>query len=545
VNDTLPISLDNFVKDGVTLYDWLGTFWARIYEDAEFAGLLQQGEGLLAAQLYLTYVESLNLQDRYSTPVLHRARWFPIVIRKSQAGEGDATRLKIDMDPAPVIGPQIGETFVQGSVLTIGGTANLTAGISYPLPVDISDIVTSITDSIVNPKVILIRGVDYAVDHDTVLFLRNKDPFANTNFPRRIITDANGVMDEEIVIWACNMLIDADYIYNYIGYVLGIRSVSTEFYKRFLNGLWDLYNQGTPLSWLKSAIGAMLGEPTVIHPSEVIQTILVNANNQQIITSREVYTVPLNALLEDNVVVGNTLDQWQFLTKTIRLYTHIDPMKLTGATGRGTQFKTDVPVMFFDRSMLRARVLYGVAADWEVTDIVKEGVDSRGNARLRFRLWGTATDVNAFWSDFWAWLEAHTMTSEQCFTDYLYPVHPTSEGSVYGRVAPLEFLFRYFLKYNTFVIVVDKSKLAILGEGADQVAYLNLLQQVIPAHTRMIVEERYEPPAEDYDLNSMGSSVSSFLSTIKTETATYGGPSTAQLTYIDKRPTIRLIPTCG
>lgn len=545
MNNTLPMQLDKFVANGTTLYEWLGTFWTRIYEDQEFARSLQQGEGLLAAQLYLVYLESLNLQDRNNMPVLHRERWFPIVIRRSQAGQGDATALRLNMTPTPVIGPQTGPEFVQGSILYLGGTANLAMGVTYPLPAASVDVMTSIVDNPVNPKVILTRSTDYAVDQQTVMFLRDKDPFALQAFPRQTITNADGSTDEAIVLWACNYLVDVDFVFNYLGYVLNVRTPSREFYKKFLNATWDLYNQGTPLSWLKSAIGAMLGEPTVIHDSEVVESILVNDDNQQVITDREVYTLTSNAVLADNVIVGATLVQWQFLTKTVKIYTHIDPMKLTGSTEYGVQIKSDVPALFFDRSMLRAQVAYGISADWVLSDIVKEGADVNGAARLKFNVYGTDSDVTAFWSDFWTWLETHGMTCEECFSAYLYPSHPTTDGSVYGQVAPLEFFFRYFLKYNVFVIVVDKSRLTTLGEGADQVAYLNLLQQVIPAHTRMLVEEQYSPTAEEYDLNDLGSSVDSLISTEISESADYGGPSTAGLTYKDRPPVVRLIPSCG
>lgn len=539
------MQLDKFVANGTTLYEWLGTFWTRIYEDQEFAKSLQQGEGLLAAQLYLLYLESLNLQDRYNLPVLHRERWFPIVIKRSQAGQGDATALRVDMDPTPVVGPQTGVEFVQGAILQFGGTANLVMGVTYPLPAASVDIITSIVDNPVNPRVILTRSTDYTIDQETVMFLRDKDPFTLTAFPRQTIVNADGTTDEAIVLWACNFLVDVDYVFNYLGYALNIRTPSREFYKKFLNATWDLYNQGTPISWLKSAIGAMLGEPTVIHSGEVVEALLTTDTSQQVVTDREVYTVPANAVLEDNVTLGAVLDQWQYLTKTIRLYTHIDPMKLTGSTEYGVQIKTDVQAVFFDRSMLRARVAYGVSADWQLSDIVKDGVDSKGNARLKFTLYGTDDDLDIFWSDFWSWLATNDMTSEECFVEYLYPIHPIDDGAVYGQVAPLEFLFRYFLKYNTFVIVVDKSRLITLGEGVDQVGYLNLLQRVIPAHTRLLVEEQYSPEAEEYDLNDLGSSVDFFISTEIAETADYGGPSTSGLTYKDRPPVIRLIPSCG
>lgn len=545
MNNTLPIQLSNFVTGGSTLYEWLGTFWARVYQDPEFAKSLQQGQGLLAAQLYLTYIESLNLQDRYNLPPLHRERWFPILLRRSQAGQGEATALKLGMEPTPVVGPQTGTTFVQGSILTFGGTANLVMGVSYPLPTGITDVITSITESIVAPKSVLTRGTDFAVEQSTVLFLREKDPFANPVYPRRTVSNADGTTDEELVIWACNTLVDTNYVYNYMGYVLGIQAASTEFYKRFLNGLWDLYNMGTPISWLKSGIGAMLGEPTVVYTGEVVQSILTNDDNQQIITDRNVYTVSLSATLHSDVVVGQVLTQGQFLTDTVRIYTHIDPMKLTGSTEYGVQIKTDVSAVFFDKTVLRARVTNGISADWQSSDIVKDGVDSKGSARLKFTLYGTDVDITTFWSDFWAWLEAHDMTSEECFVAYLYPAHPTGDGAVYGRVAPLEFLFRYFLKYNTFVIVVDRSRLSVVVEGVDQVSFLSELYKVIPAHTRMLVEEQYSPPSEQYDLSAVGSSVDCLISTEISESATYGGPSSTQLTYKDRPPVIRLIPSCG
>lgn len=558
---TVNAPVRNFVSDGTTLYNWLGSFWSQIFEEPELVRHNQLGNGILSAQLYLNFLESIELLDRTNAPVFHRERWYPVLVKRSEANTGTAALLEIGMDPQPVIGPQTNNEFIQDKVLKIGGTAAYSNVVSYPLPAGAKDIMTCVADNIVGAGTVLTRDQDYAVRDDTVFFLRDKDPFSDPNFPRRTVVGADGeVADEEIMLWACDTLFDKEQVFNYIGYVLNIKTQSSEFYTRLLNSMWDLYNQGTPLSFLTAAVGAILGEPTIKHRVERVDTIIEEDDYTKVVTDKEVYRLLPEATLREAVQPGLLLQRGELLSETVRIYDTLDPMKLAGANEYGERLRTDVPSMFFGRDFMRARVQFGIGADWNPSDLTFHGLDSNGNAKLKCQLYGTPEDIDIFWNDFWNYLEENNISSETCFEGYLNDTVVPVEGSVYGSVPPLEYFMRYYLKNNAFIIVVDRDTLTVRPDS-DSLRLVNLLKQVLPVHTLMFMVERRTLDSDEYDLST---DVDAYATTddyiyedtgtvtnplkayaaLHSNTANVGGPSRIRLTYTDRKPILKWLPVC-
>ena len=538
MKNTITLPVKNFVEDGNLLMDWLGTFWSQIYTDKEFAQQLQNGQGLLSAQLYLNFLESIGLLNRNNAPPFHRERWKAITIKLSEANTGKASLLTADMDPPAIIGPQTSNTYIQDETFEIGGNAEYTNAVSYPLSAGTEDILTTITDSIVNPKVLLVRGIDFIVRDNTLFFLHSKDPFANADFSRRTVVDANGVEDEEILLWAADVLIDKDFIYNYIGYILNIKTASSEYYKKMLNAVWDVYNHGTTLKYFRSALGAIFDEPVVLEATETVE-VIIDDTNRQVITDKHVYDISTNSTLRSAVTVNSTLNAGDFLTETIRIYETLDPMKLNAVSEYGERFKTDVYSMFFDPSMLRTCVKFGIGASWKLSDIINAGTDDNGNSKLKFDLYGDTEDIDAFWLDFWAYLEANKISSSTCFQDYMYDTILPSIGAVCGRVPPLEFFLRYFLKANGIIVVIDSDE----DRAIDMAAALGTLKKTMPAHAVLFfIEQRHLGP-EEYELADLSESIEECISTTVSDTARPGGPSPALLTYKDRGVSYKWLPT--
>jgi hypothetical protein len=458
------------------------------------------------------------------------------------------------MEPPPQIGPQDPESpYSPGKVFKIGGHAEYVEVVSYPLDPGVVDILTCIADNIILPDRVLTRGLDFFVRDNTLFFLRDSDPFESSNFPTRV---SDG--DEEVLLWTSNSLIDKDYVYEHIGYALSIRRPrSTPFYKRMLNGLWDMYNMGTPISWFTSGLGAMLGEPTIQTDGEVVELILDEAKRKLVITDKAVYAVHKDATLRGKVVIGAALDTGEFLTETLRLYDTLDPMKLTAVSEFGERMRTDAYSLFFGRAFFESDLKLGLGASWESVPITKDGVDGNGDAQLRFKLYGLDSDIETFWSDFWARAEAQGYSSETCFQEYLDATVLPVDGSVYGRISPLEYFMRYFLRGNAMIIMVERDKLALPDPDNDAFEALNYLKEVIPAHVAVfIIEQRnvgpetydldvVDPDAADYD--ELGGTRHTLAPTIATTTAEIireGGPSATAMTYTVRPPIIRWIPTC-
>jgi len=541
--NTVQMPLTDVVKNGNLLVNWLGLFWTRVYEDVEFIRGLQQGRSLLIAQLYLDFLEAISLTNRTTVPVFHRERWLPLVIRQSQAGTGSAALIKVGMDPTPLVGPQESNAFVQGDVFKVGGCAEFANAISYPLNRPVSSVLTCIVDDIVHPNVVLVSGQDFVVQDDTIFFLRTNDPFTKNVFPQRTLVNDDGTTDQEILLWTSDVLVDTEYVYRNLSYAMGVRAPSAEFYRNMTNRLWNLYNWGTPLSLLQSGIGAMLGEPTVIHKTEVVEAILSHENDVQIVTDLEVYSVSKTSTLRSACVVGAVMHMGDFFTETIRLYETMDPRKLNATSEFGDRLKTDLYAMFFDQRMLKSNVEFGVGASWELSNIIVDGFDSKGNPRLRFTLYGDPDDISLFWQDFWQYLEDHDLTSETCFQDYIDDIVLPVEGTVCGHVAPMEYFLRYFMKANAMLLVVEKDKLSSPPTDRDPMSLLDLIRPALPAHVQLLVVEQIHV-TEDYDLADLNSEIGVMYGKILASSAQPGGPSSATLTYQDRPPVVRWISQC-
>lgn len=534
---TVSLPVENFVKAGSTLVEWMGYFWTRVYENSELVRSVQQGQGLLMAQLYLNFMESIDLLNRNDVPVYHRERWSPLVIKQSEAGTGDATLITAGMTPTPVVGPQPEGDFVPGTVFPVGGNAKYLNAVSYPLSVSVADVLTCITDNIMSPKVVLIRDQDFIVQNDTIVFLRKNDPFTMSAFPQRVLDN-----DKEILLWGCDTLIDKEYVYKYLSYVLGIKATSLEFFQQMVNALWNLYNMGTPISMLKSTIGAMLGEPTAVHAEETVEAIIPRGDYVQVATDQEVYTVSASAELR--VEVGTVLHNGDFITKTLRLYETLDPMKLDAVSEFGVAFRADVHSLFFEKAMLRSAVQFGVGASYDESDIVVAGLDAQGNPQLKFTLYGNPDDIQLFWQDFWQYLADHGMTSETCFQEYLDDIVLPVEGAVVGHVPPLEFFLRYFMRANAMILVIDRDKLAVQLPQIDPVGFLQLLRPVIPAHVMLLFVEHVRPEVQEYLMTDLASNLEEMVALTASSYAQPGGPSTVTMTYKDRPPVMRWIPQC-
>jgi hypothetical protein len=172
---TIPVS--NFVSDGDTLFQWMGSLWTTLYSDPTFLRRLQHGRALGTAQTYLNIMEIAGLLDRKSAPVFHRERWYPLVIRKSQQGQGDAAALTLNMEPTPVLGPQTDPAFPRRTVFKLGSNATFSQIVTYPLAVTPTRVVTCLVDNLVAPKVLLIKDRDFVIQNGTVVLYKKNDPF--------------------------------------------------------------------------------------------------------------------------------------------------------------------------------------------------------------------------------------------------------------------------------------------------------------------------------------------------------------------------------
>ena len=100
MNNTIPLPTQP-AADAALVFSWLGTLWSNLYEDKETIYAYCKGSSLVAAQVYLDFLELFNSFSRQDIPLFHREVWLPLLIRKSQRNLGQ-----------PIVCGQIGRAHV-------------------------------------------------------------------------------------------------------------------------------------------------------------------------------------------------------------------------------------------------------------------------------------------------------------------------------------------------------------------------------------------------------------------------------------------------
>jgi hypothetical protein len=304
-----------------------------------------------------------------------------------------------------------------------------------------------------------------------------------------------------------------------------------------------MYNKGVPLSVFRSGIAAMLGEPFILEATETVEDIIVGDEQTQVITDAHVYTIGPDAVLRSSVAVGKTLAWGELLTESIRVYDNLDPTRLSGNSEYGPRARTDIDALFLPAGFFRADLSHGLGLTWNIEPITLAGYDNNGNPKLRFTVYGSDEDIEAFWTDFWQYCEDNAVSCTSCFSGHLRDTLLPVNNAVWGSVSPLEYFLYNFLKANLLIVAIDSDKLSVQGRQA--LHLLSMLRNVIPAHVCLFVLERRTIPTDEYDLDErLVDTVMPMYSRAFYETAGADEYEKVRLTYGDARPIVRLIPKC-
>lgn len=487
-----PVAAGNISSVAQRLYDWLGSFWSVVYEDREFIRYVQGARALRVAQLYLDVLEAARLVDRSNAPVFHRERWFPIVVRRSGRNTGSSTMLKLGSDAEAVLGEQSSELYPPGTVYRLGGKdVSFRDMVVYGLDPSVKRIATCIVDNIAEPRTILHAGTDYAVMDGALALLEKYDPFGEeSTFARfEVVADDPKDNDEEAVMWACDALVDKDYVYGHLGYAIGLPTESTEGFKRIVNAVWSTISDGASPSLVKALIAAICDVPTVRNETEVVETILATDDGgYQVITDREVYTLPKYSKLHPKVHAGDTLSRFDLLDDSIRVYPYVtDVDRLSGYTEFADKFESDVPAIDLPPALFRTDLEDGFSVGWDERAIVCHGFDANDNPKLGFRIDGSDEDNEAFWADVWDAYEEIGESIERCFEGYISD-KVYVKGKTCGRIVPIRFFLRQLVGANTLVVTVRTD---VVGDDAPlyDPKFFQTVRECIPSYVRLFFIE--------------------------------------------------------
>ncbi len=489
--------------EGRDIYGSLSSFWRTLFEDKAVIRDYTKGSGLVAAQVFLNFLETVNNLSRNDMPIFHRERWMPIIIRRSERNQGKA--IIAGQEPPLFVGPQPDDTAYDPLVVyPVGGSVSLGGAASYQInsTFTVKDGVISISDSPVAPTTTFIKNTHFTVSDGLLVFREDSDPFEFSSFPRRLIGDAAaGDEDEELVLWASDVLIDKFFVRDNFGYQIGLDEESTEQYRANVNALLDLQFGGPNLTLLQTAIGTLTGVPVIRSTPEVVEVIVDNDDGtRDIITDMNVYSVTVNDEIREPVIPGASFNAGDLLTEGVKLYPRLDPDRFLAANGLPlSEFLVDVPALFLPKGIMGD---YGGASGfivkWEEQPLTFEGNDSNGNPRLRFALGGTEEDADAFWQSTWDRATADNTSLADFFSEFLFLQPPyITVGATVGFINPLKFFMQNFLKTNVGVLVVDFNA---LPEHIKSLDTLGRLADLLPAHALLLIIGSQNVSEEPYDL---------------------------------------------
>lgn len=503
---SLPALSADYVKNTSSLlFDWLRTFWTKLYKDKAFVKNLQGSRALRVAQLYLDLVESLQLLNHTDSPVFHRERWYPIVVRKSQRNTGDITTLKSGKMNGAVLsenGQPAGSIYKEGQRFEVG-SGNVYEGFTtYKLNEDIKDVVSCIVDSVAEPRIILNNGSDFKIAYNSLILKNSVDPFTeNSGFATFEIPEGpDSEADEEAILWACDALIDKDYVFKYSGYPVGLKTKSSSIYKRIVKSVWDATTDGLSVQHLKDVLAALCCVPSVKSDKERVEAVYESDGRTKVITDKNVYVLGPGTGeddLRDAVKAGNTLYRGDLFDRSIRIYPFVrsvdDVKRLTEFDG--DQFKKDVVSLSIPAALIRAESSSGFYVGWDPVDVICEGFDKNGNPKLSFDLGMDDYDDLRYWMDVWSWYESREESMASCFDGL--ESGTISEGSKCGEVVPIEYFLKNLVGANTLIVVVDTDKIPEDSPLFDP-NFFQALRKLIPKHVRLYFIEHGTAITDEY-----------------------------------------------
>lgn len=461
--------------DGHQLYRSLGSFWTQIFQDRDTL----QGYTLgMAEELIQSYYKLTEVLQQYSIkdiPLLHKEKWLPLVIKKSEFGKAP---LKFEASGA-VFGPQPStDVLYANQLFRFGFPKELgsKAVFSFTPKIPLSGF-GAIANKIIGASFVLLPGVDVVLKNSTLYF--NLDLFANEYIPRAALindlgipetfqdSSGNVIADEFIILWVYQAELDNAEVYNNFGVLFGLNLPTSESYKTLLQAILNVAVAGPTITALNTVFAALADVPVILESRETIEDIYSDTTNTHIITDKNNYRLVLTQELSAVVIIGETLYAGDILSSSVKLVDAvIDPVwwrreiKTSKLGFASHVFAANVNnQLFFQNTLTRV----------EYTD-----------GKLRFPVLGKSVDVEAF--------EAYINEPDR--PGYVgrrsqllskLGIEPHTNGSL--TINPVDFVFKNIFKNNTLLLKLDFAAGAPLSRFF---ALFPMLQKYLPPHVYVI-----------------------------------------------------------
>lgn len=510
---TTTFPATGYTSSGV-LFSSLGTFWTRIFADREAIKGLTIGQSEELIQRYYEFVDAIASLSVKDVPELHRERWSPIKIKKSQLRRVPLRFLPAEDPDHAVFGPQPlpgsaaerNNTYHYGETFQFG-KAKRPAEERYfvEIPKELR-LIPLLANRIVAPSQTLVNGADYWLEDGKLYF--NRNPFDLPDTMRYPLFDDNGVQltytwksdlysyapvgtaefdihlgqadgtvleEEELVLWAYHASYDTDTLHNSFGYIFQFKEPDPLTYKRILEKTVNLFVEGPTVEALTAIAGAFVGVQVVESPVETLVDAYVVDETCYVITDKRVYTADSfytfsSSVYDDNtskVKVGAKLYAGTTLFDAVQYFDNL----VTPAWWKDQLSRISLPPYLFLGSYSGILVFENLVggAGALLADVLPGG----GAVVFPFPSEVVAADrakFNAHLSD-----PAHYPEVAALLTAC------AAENS--GRINPMDFIFKYFMQTNTAMI---RLKFKTIAQAAKFMQFFRTIKDCLPKYLYLL-----------------------------------------------------------
>jgi len=445
----------------------IGTFWSVIFKDNLLVKNYVEGMDDLLSQEYFNFLETIMKKSIEDIPVFHKSKWTLLTIKKSELND----EALFNYGDEIVYGPQpVGSEFGSGYEILYGSGVDGFYG-CYALPDSITDVDCYITNKVIAPDEVLVKGTDFITKNGVICF--KEDIFNNAYFSKRYILDSTGApSDEELALWLLNSKEDYEYLWKEYGSIVDLYFKSSDNYKVILNAFWDLFMKGPRVQILVSIINLLLQQPVALVDDETVTEITSNLTTTTVVTDYNIYEVGLGKL-SSSISEGTVLTLYQPISNIVKYKDYASSKQWW----QNKELLT-IPINLLNENYFSDLKIY--KEDIKVTNLA--------GSTFEIKVEGDMTDEQKL-----KWKQIPLVAGLPGFV----------AGSVSFYVNSISVVMDLFYKYNIIYIEIDLTGLEYFGITSKT---LELINSAIPANVYLLGQLNYEID-DDYDLTGCATTV--------------------------------------
>lgn len=296
------------LTDGRNFADLLGSFWSSLFDSGALGQAIGFASAEVLSQRYLEMSELISSTSIFSAPIFSRKNVFPVVLRKSLLED---YREYIKYGGGASYGPQRpGGRYAAVQSPQFGVASKVGYKFFYPIKNPPKCYGAFALNRLFEPSVVLtLEDGFFPVEGGISL---SENPFENPLFPRRSVQNQKTEeIDEEIVLWFCDVDVENFNIFKKFGYTFTNFRQSSEGFKQIAQAVFSLAAQGPSRFAIRSFLSSICGSPIIREGEEVVQSIQKTPEGVLIITDLSVYKVDEGESLSPEIKEGNTVKAGQ------------------------------------------------------------------------------------------------------------------------------------------------------------------------------------------------------------------------------------------